>query len=191
MADKDEPVEGQEPEPTEGQEPTPSGGQDSPETFDREYVEKLRREAASYRTELKDIKAKLEEKEQEEMSERERLQARLDKISKSQEEAEAALRQERARVAIVKAAAKVGLPPELAEKLVEVEFDEDGQPVNVEEAVKKLAKEYPQLVKTTDNGAPTNPARRKTTLTPEDVKKMTSEEINARWEEVQEVLAGK
>lgn len=190
MADQT-PGEGQEPEP-QGQAPAPSGGQDPQETtFDRTYVEQLRREAAGYRTQLKEAADKLKAFEDADMSERQKLQKQLDALRKEQESAQAALRQERARLAVVKAAAKYNIPASLAEKLVEVEFDDDGNPKDVEAAVKKLAAEYPQLVQGGGGGSPTNPASgKKTTLTREDVQKMTAEEINARWDEVKEVLSG-
>lgn len=195
MADENtEQVEGQELDTTEQDSntttSTSTSEQDSPETFDRDYVEKLRREAASYRTELKDAKEKLKNFEDADLSERQKLQKKLDEAQKAQEAADAALRQERARLAIVKAASKHGLPAELAEKLVEVEFDDEGNPTGVEAAVKKLASEYPQLVQGNGTGSPTNPAsKKKTTLTREDVEKMSADEINERWDEVKEVVA--
>jgi DNA repair exonuclease SbcCD ATPase subunit len=174
--------------PEEGQTPT-SDAQDAAENFDREYVTKLRSEAAKYRQQLKEAKDKLTALEQAEMSEKEKLQARLDAEAKARETAETAMRQERARLAVTRAALKAGIDPELAEKLVEVEYDDAGQPVAVEKALAGLVKKYPHLV-AGDNGSPTNPSReRGSTLTKEDVKKMTAAEINARWDEVQKVIS--
>lgn len=189
MADMHPPAEGQDPD-AQGQDPaTPSGGQDSPETFDRDYVEKLRREAAGYRTQLKDAQDRLKSFEDADLSERQKLQKQLDDLKKQQEAANDALRQERARLAIVKAAARHGLPASLAERLVDVEYDDEGNPKDVDAAVKKLAAEYPQLVAGSGGGSPTNPASgKKTTLTRDDIQKMTADEINARWDEVKEVL---
>lgn len=66
-----------------GQEPAPAGSEPQPESqpvvptapeaaehkvFDEEYVKKLRGEAAGYRTELNDVKARLQEFEQRDMS---------------------------------------------------------------------------------------------------------------------------
>lgn len=66
----DEPIEGQEPEPTPSE----------PDTFDREYVEKLRKEAASYRTKLKELEPlaqKAQELEEQGKSELEKLTGKL------------------------------------------------------------------------------------------------------------------
>ena len=59
----DEPEEpGQEPEPTEpGSEPTDEPGKGEPDTFDREYVEKLRKENAATRKRAQEAEAKAKE----------------------------------------------------------------------------------------------------------------------------------
>jgi hypothetical protein len=83
MSAKDE-VEVQETDAPENEGQAPdSGTQDGPETFDREYVTKLRSEAAKWRQQFKDAKEKLSTLEQAEMSEKEKLQAKLDAEAKA------------------------------------------------------------------------------------------------------------
>lgn len=96
-------------EPTEeGQEPEPS-----PETFDREYVEKLRKEAATYRTKLKELEPiaqKAKELEDAQKSEAEKMTERLTTAERRAQEAELALL--RTQVAVAK-----GLTPTQAKRL--------------------------------------------------------------------------
>jgi hypothetical protein len=79
------PQEGQEPkpaaEPKEDQEP--KGKQPPPETFDREYVEKLRAEAAKHRTEAQEAKARAQEYEDRDKSELEKLDGKLKKAEEA------------------------------------------------------------------------------------------------------------
>lgn len=93
---------GQEPEstPQEGQEPTPAPepdkgqepqGDKKPETFDAEYVKSLRSEAAKYRTEAQEAKAKAQEYEDAQKSELEKAQGKLSKVEQAKAEAEAKL----------------------------------------------------------------------------------------------------
>lgn len=186
---------GQEPTPN-GQEPagnnTPpaKGNEQDSKTFDEAYVKELRTEAAKYRKEAQDAKAKITAFEQEKMSEAERLQA----TAKAAQEAAAAARQElqqaRAQVAIAQAAATHGISPAKLAKLVQVDFDDAGQPVGVEAAVAAVLAEWPELKPVAATPGATNPTRQPRKLTIEDVKRMTPAEINSRWDEVQVTLAG-
>lgn len=188
-------TQGQEPTPG-GQEPTglntaPGGGNgQEPETFSRDYVQQLRKEAAQYRKAAQDAAAKVATFEAQQMSEAERLQAQ----AKAAQEAAQAARQElqaaRAEVAISRAAATLGVDPRKLAKLVVVEFDADGQPVNVDAAAAAVLNEWPELKAGTVTAAPTNPSRKPRTLTVEDIKRMTPAEINSRWDEVQQTLQG-
>ncbi len=191
MADKN----GQEPTEGQGQAPTtpPATPDASVDNFSREYVEKIRREAAANRTKANDLETQLKKFQEADMGDREKLQARLDESTKALDASNDSLRRSRGRNAVIKASTKVNIDPSLAEKLVELEFDDDGKPVGVDEAVAALAKQYPHLVAPAGgDSSPTNPPRsKKPTLTREDVKKMSTSEINDRWEEVQKVLSGK
>jgi hypothetical protein len=186
---------GQEPTPG-GQEPTgnntaPADAKGDPKVFDEAYVKELRTEAAKYRKEAQDAKAKITAFEQEKMSEAEKLQATAKAAQDAANAARSELQQARAQVAIAQAAATHGVNPAKLAKLVTVEFDADGQPVGVEAAVAAVLNEWPELKPAAAAPTPgaTNP-QRTAKLTLEQVKKMTPAEINARWDEVQAVLAG-
>lgn len=77
----------------------------------------------------------------------------------------------------------------------EVEFDSSGEPTNIAALVAKLKKEQPDFFAAgTGGGAGSGSADGGNrgggaTLTKEQIKKMTPAEINARWAEVQKVLA--
>lgn len=84
--------------------------------------------------------------------------------------------------------------PQLAVKLADlsgVTIGDDGTVSGVAEAVDKLAEAYDYLWKTDKppkTTRTTNPPRQET-LTKDDIDKMTPDQINARWDEVQAVLA--
>ena len=61
----------------------------------------------------------------------------------------------------------------------------------MEALLKELVKAKPYLVQpAAAGGSPTNPARgQSAALTREDIARMTSDEINKRWDEVQAVLS--
>jgi hypothetical protein len=152
-------TEGQEPQDTN---PTPEESQaDTPEveTFDRAYVEKLRREAAQYRTrakELEDAKTAEEQKRLEQAPLEERLktlEAEREQLLKRAEEAEAK------RVNAERTAALTGkvASPKAALKLLEdAHLTDDGVDIDA------LLKDYPFLAIAPDrpaapaaSGAPT------------------------------------
>ena len=189
------------PETSTGQEPT-SGGQEptdnntapantsgqEPQTFSADYVRELRAEAAKYRKEAQDAKARVSAFEQQQMSEAEKLQAAAKAAQEQAAAARAELQQARADVAISHAAAANGVDPRKLARLVTVEFDEAGQPVNVDQAVAAVLKEWPELKAATMTANATNP-QRTAKLTVEQIKKMTPAEINERWAEVQAAMA--
>ena len=180
--------------------PTPQAGEGNPDgqtppaaeptTFDAEYVRQLRAEAARYRREAQDAKAKNASYEAEKLTEAERLQAQAKAAQEAMQAAVSELRQARAEAAIAKAAAKEGVNPVLLGKLVAVDFDDNGQPVNVETALAQVLKEYPQLKPQPASIAATNPGR-VAKLSIEEIKRMTPAEVNARWQEVEAALAAK
>ena len=167
-----------------------SAGQQEVETFDAEYVKGLRTEAARYRKAAQEAAAKVATYEQERMTETERVQAQAKAAQEAAQAAQAELRKARAGVALATAAARQGIDPDLLAKLVEVEFDDDGQPANVDAAIGAVLKRYPQLKPTVVNQvAASNPGRERSKLTVDEIKAMSPEEINARWAEVSAVLA--
>lgn len=92
MSQEDTPQpEGQAPEDTptsEGQEPQ---GDDKPETFSRDYVESLRAESAKNRKKAQEAAAKVQEYEDQNKSELEKLAGKLQKAEQAKAEAEASL----------------------------------------------------------------------------------------------------
>jgi len=188
MADEVE-AEVQEDSPEEGQ--APSGSEEGEEqSFDLSYVQKLRGEAARYRKEAQEARARVSEFEQAQLSETERLQAQLKEAQSSAEGAQQALQAAKAQAAIATAASKQGVDAALLARLVEVEFSDDGEPQGVDAAVAAVLTQYPQLKPS--NGPqvpPTNP-RRKSILSIDEVKQMSADEINRRWDEVSAALQG-
>lgn len=175
-----------------GLEPTPEApqadaGQD--QQFDAAYVKSLRAEAAKYRKEAQAAQAKVAEFQAQQMTETERLQAAAKAAQEQAQAAQVELRKARADAALAREAGKHGLDPGLLAKLVELEFDDSGTPTNVTGAVEAVFKTYPQLKPQaiTQPGA-TNPGRLPPKLTMADIKRMTPDQINARWEEVSAVL---
>lgn len=88
-------VAGQEPEPVQGQAPTTSEPTadvtSAPKAFDEEYVKTLRRSEASARTKLKSAEARMQELEDRDKSEAEKLAARVTESERRASEAEAKL----------------------------------------------------------------------------------------------------
>lgn len=152
--------------------------------FDAAYVRKLREEAKGYRLQLEESNSKITAFEREKLSEQERLAAELKDYQTQIEAAKTQVRQAKAQTAITAAASKAGLPVELASKLIDVQFDENGNPKGIEEAVASLVSQYPQLVSGGSSSAMNGNSSRKRALTPEVLKGMSEKEINARWDEI-------
>jgi hypothetical protein len=180
-------VPGQEPgaEPA-GQEQAGDG--ERQETFDAQYVKQLRDEAASYRRKMKELETKVSGFEQAQMTEADKLKAQAAAAQAQAQAAQEALRQAKAEAAVARAAAKHGVDATLAARLVDVEFDEAGEPTGVEAAVAHLLDEYPHLKPAAGVtlGA-TNP-QRKATLTMDEVRRMSPAQINERWTEVEAAM---
>jgi len=178
-------------EATVTQDATAEAAQDAGRTFDETYVKSLRKEAAQHRTEAQALKAKLAEYEQAQMTETERLRSQAEQAKAEAQAATEKARKALADAAVSRAAAQHGIDPALLARLVDVEFDADGMPIDVETSVKAVLQQYPQLKPTaTATGvAATNPARVQK-LTMDDIRRMSPDQINARWDEVQIVMAG-
>ena len=134
---------------TTAQTTTPTTPQAEPEVFDREYVSKLRQEAASYRTKLKQLEDAQTEAEQAKLGDLERTALALEATKAQMATTEAALKLERVGRAVEKAAMRLGLDPELASKLLDPETLEfiDGVPSDPERQLKALLAKWPQLAK--------------------------------------------
>jgi len=149
-----------------GQEPqtVPAAQGQEPEQFDTEYVKKLRSEAAEYRKKLRDLEAKVKADQDAKLSEAERLQNRLAELEREQAMYQQERQERTVRYEVMLAASKLGIvDPEAAYRLLDVaelEFEDDGRPKNVEQALRALIKAKPYLARPV---APetnvTNPAR--------------------------------
>ena len=135
------------------------------------------------KTEIAELKKFKEATETEKLSETEKqTNARL-KLEKQLSEAQAALTRKETEVQeqkinndIIAKAAKVGINPDLAAKVLdhsEIDYDEKGNPINVEDLLKDLLKSFPNLAaqqaqqrqasQSTAGGA-TNPGRAATSM---------------------------
>jgi len=179
-----ETIEATAPEATE---PTDTQ-QEQVETFDREYVEKLRKENATYRTKAKEAAELAErvklEAERAKLDEVERLKAEKADAEKAAQEARA----EAARARHLMTLAGKVVDPEdalaIAERAGLVTDDGDW--------VARLLEAKPYLAVPAAPGVNIPGARnaKRPTLTMEDINKMKPHEINERWDEVQAALKG-
>jgi len=162
------------------------------ERFDAEYVRKLRAEAAEYRKRLRELEGKVKADEEAKMTEQERLQKRLAELERKEIEYQQSLQARTLEYEVKLQAAQLGIvDAEAAYKLIdlsEIEFDENGKPVNVDKVLRNLISNRSWLVAGARASSPTNPARTKLTI--DDIKRMSEAEINKRWDEVRQVLSG-
>lgn len=168
------------------QEGEATGQEPAAKTYSEEDVKALRKEAASWRSKVRELEGKVSAFETAQLSEQEKAQKTAQEATAKAQAAEAALRAARAETAIAKAAAKHQVSADLLTKLVDVEFDDAGEPVGVEAAVVRILAAHPYL-KPAVGVSPANPAR-VAVLTTEQIKQMTPDEINRRWDEVQAAM---
>ena len=167
-----EPQPGAVQEPTAGQEPA---GPEPGERFDPEYVRKLRAESASYRARLRELEAASKAAEDAKLSEQERLSKRVAELEASASEQSRLLQERVLRYEVQLQAARLNIvDPDAALKLLDlstIEYDPEGNPQDVDRALKALLKEKPYLVGPHVSGgngsaapkaapSPTNPATR-------------------------------
>jgi len=153
-----------------------------PETFDREYVEKLRKEAASYRTKLREReeaeKAAAEAKRQAEMSADERAKEAERKAEKALADAEARVTAAERRAAL---AGKVQSPERVMRLMDDPEpYFPDGQP-----DFEKILADFPEYAPKTGPASvtPGNATETREAIRgPQDFRGKTAAEINAYLE---------
>ncbi len=159
--------------------------------FDIEYVRKLRAEAAEYRKKLRELEGKLKADEEAKLSQTDKLQKQLADKEREKSELERRYQESTLRYEVMLAASKLGIvDPEAAWRLLdaaEIEYDDQGQPQQVEKMLQTLISKKPYLVASGGSSGATNPARA-SQLTREQIEKMSPAEINRRWDEVQKVL---
>jgi hypothetical protein len=128
---------------------TSTDGQE-PKTFDADYVKTLRAEAAAHRKDAAELRAKVQEHADAQLSETERL-----KKQASEAQAAAATAAEKATTRITRAlliaeASKLGFTdPADAQALIDsarIKRDADGEPTNLDELLNELATAKPYLV---------------------------------------------
>lgn len=177
--------------PTSGQEPQapPPAGAASPDPASKDsksaedmerMIAELRKENAQHRTANKELLTYKDQQEASKLSETEKLAKAAQDAKAERETMAAELRGERAQNAVRQAAQKAGIAPDLAAKLVKVEFDADGKPVGVDDAIASLAREHPNLVAAQgDTTSPGNPGRSRAgnQLTLAQLKIMTPQQI--------------
>jgi len=159
----------------------------------QEY-EKSDTDLKTLRKELKETRKQVQEFEREKMTEREKLELQAREAAEERDRLLQELRAVKVQGVIGREAEKRNVPINLAVKLIgDIEFDEDGEPVGVDQALDSLVREYPQIVRQQQAASPTHvqkatgrTAPRK--LTMEDLQRMTPDEVNQRWDEVQQVL---
>jgi Phage minor structural protein GP20 len=144
--------------------------------YDADYVKDLRAENASYRTKAKDWETKATDFEKQ--------------ISTFQQQSQtaslrAAVAVESIKLKIVDADAALALMDKAG-----ISFGDDGSITGVEDALKKLIESKKYLVGEGFQSTPEgNPQRNGSTFTKESIAKMSADEINVNWDEVQKVLS--
>ena len=162
------------------------GAQDAPRTFDEAYVKQLRAEAAKYRTEAKALAEKVGTYEQERMTEAEKLQAQAKAAQEAAEAARGELRQAKLTAEIAKAAAKMGIDVELAQRLADVGWEGD-TPTGIESSINAALTKWPHLRPQPVAASATNPQRTRG-LTMDEIRKLSPEEYVARRDEINAAL---
>lgn len=162
-----EPLPGQAPEtPTEEQQPTGQepGEQSKPDADALlAEVKSLRKEAASWRTKLRQAEEAEEQRKRSEMTELDKLKADLEAERQARAQAEEQRRNQLIRTQVITAAARAGFnDPEDAMRMLDtstLEVDDAGAVDGLEAALSALAKAKPYLIKSTAGTiSPTNPA---------------------------------
>lgn len=123
---------------------------DKAQTFDAEYVANLRKEAAGYRVKLKALEDKAKQDEDAKLGEAEKLAKQNKELAAKLEQYQAMLKTERIKFAVSASAGRLGLDPDLAQRLIDptqVEYDEEHGASDPEKHLKELVKKWPQLAK--------------------------------------------
>lgn len=155
-------------------------------------LRKVRREAAKYRTELRKLQEAQAAPAATGDDDVERLRADLAATRSQMAERERLFQEQTLRSAVVGAAARAGFnDPDDAWRMIdheELEIDEAGQVQGIDDALQALRKAKPYLVRgSAPQVAPTNPVGQRP-LTKEQIRMMSQDEINRRWDEVEKAL---
>lgn len=175
-----------------------------------EVVRLAREEAARYRTQLRGVQSTLETTQTElkklqdaQLSEQERVQRELEELRTVKPTLEKSVQEAELKYRVAVAAPKLGIvDPEAAVLLMDRSqlVVENGVPTNVDDVLKALVDARPYLKGAASAPAPpaasapqagaTSPARPTggTPLTREQVEKMSPEEVQRRWSEIEPLL---
>lgn len=196
---------GQAPDPDTTDDPQAGEGGSSPEELRR-----ARSDAAKYRQQLRDTQKTVKELQEKVQADDDAKKSELQKLTERTQSLESQVREKDGRVkslslenAVVKRASGMGIvDPDAAYRLLDadaVEYDDNGKPTNIEDLLKDLVEAKPYLrgkandpdnPKSKSDTSTTLPnGKKKTALSHSDIEKMSDDEINARWDEVQLVLA--
>jgi len=148
-------------------------------TFDADYVKKLREEAKKYRTdkaalkkEFEETKSKLEALEAEKLSDIEKKEKKIAELEKELESRETAMKNKEMEALIVEAISDKNIVDKEVAKLLiraELETADDVDSKSVSKVVDKLIKEKPYLVASTSaNPSSGNFARQENDVAPKD-----------------------
>lgn len=161
----------------------------------RKEVAQTRKEAAEYRRKLREFELAQADAEAAKLSEAEKLKKQVADLSAKLTAAEQERQERTLRAAVEKAAAKLGIVDADAAYLLldksALAVDEAGKVSGAEQAISALVQARPWLVQAAPTSA-ANPARGASSrLSLDDVRRMGPDEINARWDEISQVLAQK
>lgn len=156
-------VSGQGPQVSgQGPQPEPDVEGQAPAADEPVEIKRLRAEAADYRKKLRALEQEVKRRDDEKLSETERLQARLAELEQERTTYQTERQERILRYETMLAASKLGIiDPEAAYKLLDVsqiEFDDDGAPKNLERCLHALLEAKPYLA-AAGHASPTNPAR--------------------------------
>lgn len=148
---------------------TPASGQDDAAQQDQQQdihdpeKKRLSDEAAKWRKQareqekrLKELEAAEQARKDADLSAQERAEKKASDAEKRLADIERTTRERVVRAEVRVQATTVGIKPELAMRLLdlsEVEYDDEGEPQNIDKLLKALAKAYPELVSSSTPGA--------------------------------------
>jgi hypothetical protein len=178
-----------------------------PATFSRDYVHELREEAKRYRqegqqtaAELEELRAWRQEQELAALSAEEQAEVLFQQAQERAETEAARAAEFQLQYEVALRAGRLGIrDPSDAVRLLDwdaLEFNEVGDVTNMDDVLTRLMTAKPYLksgpVQAITPAEVSNPGKERAPgaeLTIEQIRRMTPQEINARWSEVQAVLA--
>lgn len=116
-------------------------GSGEPETFPRDYVEKLRQEAAGYRTRAQEAEGRVKEFEEKGLSEAEKLKKKAEEAEARGETGTKKLRTANLMLALADQGLTGGRA-KAAAKLLDVEYDDSDEPKDLKAAIDAAKKTY-------------------------------------------------